>query len=390
MKRASLLASLVAFALLAASVVLAVMVHDPASVVSAAFYAAFPVVGLVITRHQPRNAVGWCFLASPVLLGAEKVGAEAATLGLRRHWPGGLTHLAAWAQSWTWFPGLFVLITVGLLRFPDGRLLSPRWRWAERASYLAMGVWIVGLGVVAAFIPARELMSSSAPHPTGWKAAVFLTAEAMFFVVITCVLASLASLVLRYRASGIVEREQTRWVLSAAVVAIVIEVGLDVSGSLVSGTPEWVQTVGEGIGFALIAIATGVAITRYKLYEIERLVSRTVSYAVVLVALAGLYTGILFGLAGLVPADLGQVGVAAATLLVSIVAVPLTRRVRRIVDRRFNRSRFDAERVAGAFAARLRARPERGDVPTDLLEVVQRTVAPAHAGVWLVPTSRPG
>ena len=149
------------------------------------------------------------------------------------------------------------------------------------------------------------------------------------------------------------------------------------------------QTLGEGIGFALIAIATGVAITRYKLYEIERLVSRTVSYAVVLVALAGLYTGILFGLAGLVPADLGQVGVAAATLLVSIVAVPLTRRVRRIVDRRFNRSRFDAERVAGAFAARLRARPERGDVPTDLLEVVQRTVAPAHAGVWLVPTSGP-
>ncbi len=386
MKRASLVASLVAFVLLAASLVLASVAHDPASVVGAVFYAAFPIVGLLITRHQPRNAVGWCFLASPILLGIEKVGDEAATLGLRRHWPSGVTHLAAWAQAWAWFPGLFVLITVGLLRFPNGRLLGARWRWVERASFVAMGLWIVGLGVVAALIPSKELVSAQTPHPGGWKAIVFTIAEAMFFLIIVCVLASLASLVVRYRRSGIVEREQTRWVLSAAVVAIVIEVGLDVSGSFVSGIPGWVQTLGEGVGFALIAIATGVAITRYKLYEIERIVSRTVSYAVVLIALAGIYTAVLFALAGLVPADLGQVGVAAATLLVSIVAVPLTRRVRRVVDRRFNRSRFDADQVAGAFAARLRARPERGDVPTDLLEVVQRTVAPAHAGIWLVPT----
>ena len=159
------------------------------------------------------------------------------------------------------------------------------------------------------------------------------------------------------------------------------------SGSLVGGTPEWVQTIGEGIGFALIAIATGVAITRYKLYEIERIVSRTVSYAVVLVALAGLYTGILFGLAGLVPADLGQVGVAAATLLVSIVAVPLTaprappRRpaVQPVALRR--RARGRRLRRPAARPARTRGRPGR------LLEVVQRTVAPAHAAVWLVPTS---
>jgi hypothetical protein len=387
MKRASLLASLVAFVLLVASVVLASVAHDPASVVGAVFYAAFPVVGLVITRHQPRNSVGWCFLVSPILLGIEKVGDEATALGLRRHWASGITHLAAWAQAWAWFPGLFVLITVGLLRFPNGRLLGARWRWVERASYLAMGVWIVGLGVVAALIPSNELASSQAPHPRGWKAVVFAIAEAMFFVIIVCVLASLGSLVLRYRRGGVIEREQSRWVLSAAVIAIVIEIGLDVSGSFVSGTPDWVQTLGEGIGFALIAIATGVAITRYKLYEIERIVSRTVSYAVVLVVLAGIYVGILVALTGLVPADLGQVGVAAATLLVSIVAVPLTRRVRRVVDRRFDRSRFDAEGVASAFAARLRARPERGDVPTDLLTVVQRTVAPAHASVWMMPTS---
>ncbi len=382
MKRFAAVVSIVGLMLLAGAFTSAVIADDAASAISAVFVAAFPVVGLVITRQQPRNAVAWCFLVSTVLLSMEKIGDELARYGLRHSWPGALIRTFAWAQAWAWFPGLFLIVTVALLRFPNGELLGTRWRWVERASFFGMAVWSVCIGAVGAVVPVRELVSSDSPHPHGVVAVLYLTGVSMFAIVAVCVLCSLASLIVRYRRSSFVGREQTRWVLFAATVAVTIEIGIDVWGSFGS-TTDWAQSLGEGIGFALIAIAIGVAITRYKLYEIERIVSRTVTYLVVLAVLVGVYVGVIVVLANLVPADLGQVGVAAATLVASIVAVPLTRRVRGLVDRRFNRARFDQERVVAAFAARLRARPEKGDIPDELMTVLGRTVQPSHAAIWL-------
>ncbi|WP_375492391.1 hypothetical protein [uncultured Jatrophihabitans sp.] len=383
LRRGALVLAIAALALLVVSAVFAVLNDDFSRVLSNVFGAAFPAVGLIITRARPRNAVAWTYLVASVLSGLEDVGSEVGPYGLKRGWPDAVVHTVAWAQAWAWFPAFFLVVTIGLLRFPDGLLLNRRWRWVERAAYAAMAVWSVALGIVAATVSARELLSADAPQPRGWRALLYVPAEAMFFLILPVVLACVGSLIARYRRGRAVEREQLRWVLSAAVLAIVLALGQDAGTSWFGPWPGWAQTLCEGVGLALIAVATGVAITRYKLYEIERIVSRTVSYAVVLVVLAGLYVGVL--LCAVQFSHLNNVGVAAATLLVSIVAVPLTRRVRRVVDRRFNRSRFDAERVVTAFAGRLRARPEQGDVPTDLLTVVDRTVAPAHAAVWVVP-----
>lgn len=375
-----------AAALLVLGVAVAAVVGDVGSVVGGVSVLAFPVVALVIARVQPGNAVAWCFLASAFLLGLERAGTELTTLGRRDGWPDAVVHVFAWADAWAWFPGLFVLVTVALLRFPDGSLPSRRWRWVEVLSYAAMAVWTLCIGGAAVAVPVRVLESDAAPGGRGVVGALFLTGEAMFGFVAVAAVASFVSLAVRYRRSGIVQREQIRWVLFAACLAILLEAGLDTWGTLHGGeTPAWVQSIGEGIGFTLIAVATAIAITRYKLYEIERLVSRTVTYALVLVVLGALYLAVVIGLADVVPADLGSVWVAAATLLVSVVAVPLTRRVRRVVDRRFNRSRFDADRVVTAFASRLRSRPDEGDVPAELLDVLDRTVQPAHAGIWLVP-----
>ncbi len=372
--------------LLVVGLVFSALNDHHARIVGLVLFIAYPAIGYTIVRVLPRNAVGWCFLASSLLLNAESDGTEVAGYGLAHGWPDAVVHLAAWFQSWAWFPGIFLLVTVGLLRFPDSALIGSRWRWVERVSYAALIFWTGAIGTATAFVPARRLLSDAAPEPSGGLGMVFKAGEWMFVIIFACVLASLVSLVVRYRRGNLVEREQTKWVLSAAALAILIELVLDLGGSTAGHWPDWVQTLGEGVGFALIAIATGVAITRYKLYEIERIVSRTVSYAVVLIVLAGLYVGAL--LAAVQITHFNNVGVAGATLLVSIVAVPLTRRVRRVVDRRFNRSRFDAERVVTAFAGRLRARPELGDVPIDLIDVLDRTVQPAHAAVWLVPSSR--
>ena len=359
-RRAAGWAGGVDLALMVVVVVLAGINGNVARVVAMSFDTAFPIVALVILRVQPRNAVAWVFIGSTLLAALSNAGDELATYGLAHGWPNAVCQSAAWAQTWPWFPSIFSLLTVAILRFPNGRLLAAGWRWVERTSIVAMTVFSVTLGVSVLPVPARELMTdTNAPAPPGWYGTVFQIGIAMFPVIAVCSLASLGSLVVRYRRGSTVEREQTRWVLSAVVVAVVIETGLDLYGSYGANLPAWVQTIGEGVGFGLIAVATGVAITRYKLYEIDRILSRTVAYAVVVIALAALYTGVLVGLAALVPANLGQLGVAAATLVVSIVAVPLTRRVRRTVDRRFNRTRFDAERVAAAFARRPPPRPPR-------------------------------
>jgi hypothetical protein len=386
-RRAAMAIAVLSLALLALGAGFGLAEGDLTPLVGGLFLTAFPIVGVVIIRVQPRNIVAWVFLAAAMCHGLGASGEHIAQYGLAHHWPRVVSGVAGWFQAWTWFPAVFLLATIALLRFPDNRLVGRGWRWVEYASYLANGVWAVAVSAAATTIPTRQLIATASPTPTGWVGVVFHVGESMFFLVALCVLASLASLVMRYRRGTTVAREQIRWVLSAAALSItasIVEQTISGTTNLSTSQVNWMQTIVESVGYALIAVATGVAITRYKLYEIDRIVSRTVTYAVVLIALAALYVGVLVALAQLVPTDLGQVGVAAATLVVSVVAVPLTRRVRRAVDHRFNRSRFDAERVATAFAARLRARPERGDVPADLIAVVHRTVQPAHASVWLL------
>ncbi len=288
---------------------------------------------------------------------------------------------AGWLNNFLWLPGV-VLLTPLVLLFPDGRLAAPKWRWPIRAvSVLAAAFVFFSATARASVVDGRSYRD--APSPTGLYTVPVSVQDALgtliFVGFIVCLFISAGSVIARRRHTTGIERAQLTSLLYGATITVLMIAALNFADE---GSPVIFGL--ELFAVAPVAVGIAVAVLRYRLYEIDKVVSRTVTYVLVLAVLAGVYVGVFAALANLIPARYGQVGVAAATLLVSVVAVPLTRRVRRVVDRRFDRSRFDAERVAGAFAARLRARPERGDVPADLLEVVQRTVAPAHAGIWLL------
>jgi hypothetical protein len=287
---------------------------------------------------------------------------------------------AGWFDNISWLPGV-VLLTPLVLLFPDGRLAGPRWRWP-----IVISAALAVVFVVMSMVLRQSLVDGKpyvfAPNPTGFiddSPALDTAGSIGFLGLLVTMFVSLGSLIARRRHATGVQRAQLTSLLYGGAITIAMIAALNPRPE----TDPLVFALGVP-AVAPVAAGIAVAVLRYRLFEIDRIVSRSVTYALVLAVLAGVYVGVFAALANLIPSRYGQVGVAATTLLVSIVAVPLTRRVRRVVDRRFDRSRFDAERVAGAFAARLRARPERGDVPSDLLEIVQRTVAPAHAGVWLL------
>lgn len=289
-----------------------------------------------------------------------------------------------WFGDLIWLPGVTLLVPLVLL-FPDGRLAHRYWRWPIRLTAALAAVY-VGFTVVRQGPLEDDLPESLAANPTAFvrfgptaTRVVDIVANSIAPGCALLLLVSLGAVVARRRAAVRVERAQLTCLLFGAAVTAVMLVGLTV-------LPEdtWWDFVVALLVIVPIASSIAVAVLRYRLYDIDRLVSRTVAYVLVVALLAGVYVGTLAALAALVPVGYGQVGVAAATLAATIVAVPLTRRVRRVVDRRFNRSRFDAEGVVGAFAARLRAQPDHEQVAADLVGVLQRTVQPAHVSVWTV------
>ncbi len=369
---------------LAASV-LAGIGGDAAGAVAALPYTAFPVVGFVIVRAQPRNAVGQVFLAAGVLLAINNAGGAGATTGAVLRFPGPLRHAFEVADGASWLPGLFLVITVGLLHFPDGRPVSPWWRWVDVAALSAMAAFVVGIPVAAWDLPDGVLVSAVQP-----PADILLITFICLAVILPCVLGAVVSLVVRWRRSRGTARLQIRWVAAAGLVATVVEVVDDGLGTLGSPLPDAVQTLTESVGFSLVAVATGIAITRYRLYDIDRIISRTVGYAVLTALLVGTYVGVVALAGTVIPRRYGSVGVAAATLAVAALFVPIRRRIQRAVDRRFDRTRYDADRTVDAFAATLRTDLSPTDLHAALLATVARAVAPAAAGLWLPPPAVPG
>ena len=332
---------------------------------------AFAVVGALVAARTG-NRLGWLFLAaaaiSAVTVAANAYAARPATAEL----PG-----AAWV-GWTFTVLLGItgsLFFVILLLFPDGRPPSPRWR---------IVVWVAAVGGVAEMVTSAISdvnFSSNFPKLTDpvtlvapLKEAYNLETTAQVFVL----LAGAVSLVVRFRRSGPVERQQLKWFMyTAAVAAPVIFV---VSILVANPLPAF------EIFFPLIPAAVGVAILRYRLYDIDRIISRTLAYAIVTALLAGVYAGPVL-LSTQVLGLHTPVTVAVATLAAAALFNPLRRRVQRLVDRRFNRARYDAEVTVAAFAARLKDSVDLDAVRDDLAGVVTRALEPAHASVWI---SRPG
>ena len=346
----------------------------------------FPAVGLAILNRHPRHLVGLLFCVSQVGWAVNNLAGSYVRTGA---FP--FTWLAVWLYIW---PGILssAVLVVLLLVFPDGRFLSPRWRRVGQAVLVVAAV--TGLAAAVAPGPVDPSIGIAAANPLGVSGIVGDIAGAVSnlgypLFVPMFVLAAVA-LVRRYRRSGIVEREQLKWFASSVVLAALLSVGALVLLSVYPSAdtaPVWAQLVNELaiLSVSLVPIAAAIAILRYRLYDIDVLIRRTLIYAAVSAVLAAAYIGaIALSQAVLAPFTGGSgVAVAISTLAVVALFQPVRTRIRTAVDRRFYRSRFDAGRTLEAFSARLSEEVDLDALRAALLVVVGDTMQPTHASLWL-------
>jgi hypothetical protein len=331
------------------------------------------VVGLVLATRRPENRIGWLFLAAGLaqgLSGFANHDALHALVADPGSWPAG--RAAAWLFNTLWVIPVAMLAFVFLL-FPTGHLRSRRWRLA---GWFNGGVFTLATvsGVIAATRAWAHPFTSpftQAGGPVGSPALDLITAVLFS----AALLVSVVALVARFAKSAGEERLQLKWCAAAALVLVVVVVG-----------SIWVNTaivnVLQSLAFLCLWTAIAVAVLKYRLYDIDRIISRTLAYAIVTGLLVGLYAGLVL-LATRVLTFHTPVAVAAATLAAAALFSPLRRRVQQVIDRRFNRARYDADQTIAAFAADLRDAVDLDAVRADLLAVVHAALEPAHVSVWI-------
>ena len=340
--------------------------------VALSFPLGYASVGLVLGLRRPANPIGWLFAASGLLWSLWIPWDVWITQLLRAGRPLPLAaQLAAATGEFSWAPAIALGITLPALLVPDGRLRSPRWRVVVATA--AFGAIVAPL---AGSLMAGQFQETEIPFDNPFGLAGTAGTAAMVLTMTAVVLhwlslpAALASLVLRFRASVGVERQQLRWIAAGAALTIV---GL-LAGAVVAAA-----------GYAAVLcvpIAVAVAVLRYRLWDLDRLVSRTVTYTLVTGLLVLPYL-LVVPAAGRLAAGTGSLGVATVTLVAAAAFAPLRRRVQALVDRRFNRRRYDATRTLDRFAVRLRDQVDLDALRAELLTVVDQTMQPTQASLWL-------
>jgi hypothetical protein len=361
----------------AAMIPLAVLASPAGSIalgnllVATAIGAPSAAVGWLVTRRQPGNALGWLFLAIGICLFLSTDGGEYAAVSylLGHHLPAGPLGLIL---DDLWGPSL-LLFGLVILLFPDGRLPSARWRWPRRAYVAGLAAYLAATAVaMAGALAAHPLRVDGSggltrvDHPSGWFGAV----QGAFALAMSVLcLAFIARQALSWRRATGEHRQQLKWLASGATVSVVCVILASLWGVV------W-------FGAAALPVSMGVAILRYRLYDIDRIISRTLAYAIVTGLLVGVYAGLVLLATGVLQLH-SSVAVAAATLAAAALFSPLRRRVQLMVDRRFNRARYDADRMVAGFAAQLKDAVDLDLVRDDLAAVVDRALEPGHVSVWL-------
>ena len=372
--------------LVVAAVGLALMVWDWSTPVpsgsfgvrgfSGLWAAGFGGVGALLTRRRPGHPVGWIFAAAGMLAAVDFASFEYALAVVVGHRDLPAGEYVGWLQLWIWVP-FVALITVYLpLLFPDGRLPGPRWRPVSWAAAGCGVIAVTGLAITpGVVVNLRALRNPFGVHP----AAVSNTAIAVGLAgLLGCVVLAVWSLLVRARRGTSVERQQIKWL---AYVGCLVAATL-VPSTILSLSTGTAARIAEGaLMVAIVTVPVAVAVLKYRLYDIDRVISRTLAYAIVTGLLAGIYAGLVL-LATQVLRFSSPVAVAAATLAAAGLFNPIRRLVQHAVDRRFNRARYDAEATVAAFAARLKDAVDLDAVRDDLASVVQTALEPAHVWVW--------
>jgi hypothetical protein len=352
------------------------------TIVDAEFMAiviVFSVIGTLIASRQPRNPIGW------ILCGVGLAAALATfSHGYAEHWLDGgggpdlLGKSAAEYGEVSWIPLVLPCATFLLLLFPDGRLLSPRWRWIARAAAVGIVFGFVGSVLIPGKIPDYPEVIN--PYGLG---SLSDPMQALGFAALAIALVgSPLSLIQRFRRADADERQQIKWLALAGAVAVVTLVvataGYDALGQVVPNIAILLSVLG-------LPLATGVAILRYRLYDIDVVINRTLVYGALTATLAATYLGsvllLQLALEGLTAGS--SLAVAVSTLGVAALFRPARARFQATVDRRFYRRKYDAQRTLEAFSARLRDQVDLGMLNSELSSVVRDTLQPAHVSLWL-------
>jgi hypothetical protein len=346
-------------------------------------FSAFMVVGALIVAHRPSNAIGWIFTAIGLLAATALPAGEYTTYV---YWTrsGSLPAaiLVAWALlGGTWYLTMALALVFTPLLFPTGHLLSPRWRpvaWLAGAATAAFTV-LATLEPNLARAPGRVIAN---PIGVAWLADLeeSRVGVALLSLMGVLMLVGFGALVVRFRRSRGDERQQLKWITYAG--------GLLPLAVLAYLLPEVVGTVVFAVPLVFLPVAVGIAILRYRLYDIDRLINRTLVYGLLTAMLAGVYAAVVLVLGqvfGGVGEDAPSWAVAGATLAVAALFQPARRRIQQLVDRRFNRRRYDAAKTIEAFSARLRDEIDLDTLSVELLAVVDQTMEPTTASLWLRP-----
>ena len=352
----------------------------PVAAFEALVLTALGVIGAVVASRRPRNAVGWILCVIPLSLGLLILGSHVYwSLALEHPEGSGAAEIVAWLSSWIWIPAMIPALTLFPLLFPSGRLLTPRWRPIVWVAVAACPAVFVG----TAFAPG-QFEEFPIQNPLGAEGALEVPVQVIgglgFALMLVAMIASAASIVIRFRRSRGEERQQLKWVTAAFVLFVVIFV-----------TPTD-KIAGDDVGFAslllgllIVAGAVAIAMLRYRLYDIDVVINRTLVYGALTATLAAAYLGSVLLLQLLLrplTAD-SNLAIAASTLAVAALFRPARSRIQAAVDRRFFRRKYDAARTLEGFGGRLRDEVSLDSLSAELRSVVMETMQPAHVSLWL-------
>jgi heme/copper-type cytochrome/quinol oxidase subunit 2 len=368
-----------------------VLTGIPTTVILLTQMVSFSVVGALIASHRPENPLGWLFCAAALFYGIEIAGEEYAIYALFTN-PDSLPLGAelAWLTEWIWVPGFGIILVFLPLLFPDGHLPSRRWRGVGWLGGLSIGLICVLISIVlwAERGPALlQQLEGFGGEVEEWRSAISeWVLQLGGPMLLVAGLGAVISLFVRFRRARGDERQQIKWFASAAALTLAWILVAEVI--VAEQQPGEIVALSGLLVIASIPVATGIAILRYRLYDIDRIINRTLVYGSLTVMLALLYFGGVSAIQALFGALTGQekqpqLAIVVSTLVIAALFNPLRRRIKSFIDRSFYRSKYDAAKTLGAFSAKLREETDLDALSDALTSVVSETMQPAQVSLWL-------